>query len=278
MNMKRLLLVWVMMLCLEIVAIAESDTISSFDFNFSESGDGFNRGTVLYLPDFTKIGGYWDLLAVSGGDDTVRVTITPIPLSIPAEETDAVYTYEVRLEGVEAGDAFVRLEFCADGVPRWRCNLYVIVDPSMDVKIQSFELMPAYGDTSHVQIDYGSSEHFTRDQMDAAIAVILSDFTAMHETGDGLELCEWAGFVLNEIHYVSDEESLRRFDEYGIRYEYRDSQGRPYVDGIYFQSSFHTIMTDDGWTGFESGRNYSGYGWTLLLTEDGEWEYATSGY
>ena len=69
MNMKRLLLVWVMMLCLEIVAIAESDTISSFDFNFSESGDGFNRGTVLYLPDFTKIGDYWDLLAVSGGDD-----------------------------------------------------------------------------------------------------------------------------------------------------------------------------------------------------------------
>ena len=80
------------------------------------------------------------------------------------------------------------------------------------------------------------------------------------------------------VQYVSDEESLRRFDEYGIRYAYRDSQGRPYVDGIYFQSSFYTIMTDDGWTGFESGRNYSGYGWTLLLTEDGEWEYATSGY
>ena len=76
--MKRRMLVWVMMLCLATVAIAESDTISSFDFNFSESGDGFNRGTVLYLPDFTKIGGYWDLLAVSGGDDkAVFIKATP---------------------------------------------------------------------------------------------------------------------------------------------------------------------------------------------------------
>lgn len=140
------------------------------------------------------------------------------------------------------------------------------------------ELFPVHGDTSHVVIDYGTSEHFTREQMDAAIAFILNDFTAVHEPNQEDSLSEWAGFVLHEIHYASDEQSRDRFETYGIRYDYRDSQGRPYVDGIYFQSSFHTIMTDDGWTGFESGRCYGSYGWTLLLTEDGEWEYATSGY
>ena len=278
MTMKRLMLVCVMMQCLTTVAIAEAVPFSSFDFDFPSSGEGFTRGTVLYLPDFTNTGSHWETFAVSGGDHTVRVTITPIPLSIPADALDTVYTYEVRLEGVEAEDAFVCLELAKDGLPSWRYNLYVIVDPSLDVKIQSAELIPAVADTAHVRIDYGVSDHFTHEQMDAAIAVILSHFTAMHEPRAGLNWSEWAGFVLHEIHYISDEESLRSFDEYGNRYAYRDSQGRPYVDGIYFQSSFHTPMTDDGWTGFENGTNYGSYGWVLLLTEDGDWEYATSGY
>jgi hypothetical protein len=37
-------------------------------------------------------------------------------------------------------------------------------------------------------------------------------------------------------------------------------------------------MTDDGWTGFESGRSYSCYIWILLKTEDGAREMAASGY
>ncbi len=37
-------------------------------------------------------------------------------------------------------------------------------------------------------------------------------------------------------------------------------------------------MTDDGWTGFEAGRVYSGYQWVLLQTEDGAWEIAALGY
>ena len=278
MIMRRLVLLCVMMLCLATVAMAEPDIFSSFDFGFSESGEGFAPGTVLYFPDFTGTGSHWEILSVSGGDDTVRVTVTPIPLSLPDDAPDAVYTYKIRLEGVEAEDAFVCLELVKDGVPSWRYNLYVIVDPSLDVKIQSAELLPAYGDISHVMIDYGASEHFTHDEMDAAIAFILNDFSAVHEPDQENNLSGWTGFILHEIQYVSDELSRDQFETYGIRYGYRDSQGRPYVDGIYFQSSFHTRMTDDGWTGFESGINYGGYGWTLLLTEDGEWEYATSGY
>ncbi|MBR3016123.1 MAG: hypothetical protein IKH57_03410 [Clostridia bacterium] len=276
--MKRLMLICVMILCLMPVVMPESVASSSFDFGFSESGEGFAPGTVLYLPDFTGIGSHWEILSVSGGDDYVRVTVTPIPLSLPDDTPDAVYTYEVRLEGVEAEDAFVCLELVKDGVPSWRYNLYVIVDPSLDVKIQSAELIPAHGDISNVVIDYGASEHFTQDEMDAAIAVILNDFSAIHRSDQENHLNAWAGFVLHEIHYVSDERSRDRFETYGIHYGYRDSQGRPYVDGIYFQSSFHTMMTEDGRSGFENGRNYDGYGWTLLLTEDGEWEIVTSGY
>ncbi len=86
------------------------------------------------------------------------------------------------------------------------------------------------------------------------------------------------GYVLHEIHYTSDERSRREFETYGIKYNYRDSQGRPYADGIVFESSFHTPMTDDGWTGFESGYSNSYYNRILLKTEDGAREIATAGY
>lgn len=288
MTMKLLMLVWVTILCLAAAlatAAAESAPTSSFALEDAWwCGRGYVPGATLYLPDFTGTGSHWEVLAVSGGDDTVLVTVTPIPLSRPSDAPDAVYTYEVRLEGVEAEDAFVHLELAKDGVPSWRCNLYVIVDPSLDVKIQSFELMPAYGDTSHVQIDYGASEHFTREEMDAAIAVILWDFSTPHEPGQENNLSAWAGFTLHQISYVSDERSQRQFEYYGREFPYRgnhgyrDSLGRPYVDGIYFQTSFHTMMTDDGWSGFENGRGYGDYGWTLLLTEDGDWDIVTMGY
>ncbi len=283
--MKRRIAVCLMILCLAAAlssAAAKSAPTSSFDIEDAWwAGRGYVPGATLYLPDFTGTGSQWEILAIQG---EVSVTVTPIALSHPADAPDAVYTYEIRLAGVEKEDAFVHLELCKNGVPSWRCNLYVLVDPSLDVKIQSLELMPAYGDTSHVQIDYGSSEHFTREEMDAAIAVILRDFSTPHEPGQEDSLSAWAGFVLHEIHYVSDDRSRRQFEYYGqtFRYRgndgYRDSLGRPYVDGIYFQSSFHSMMTDDGWSGFESGRGHGDYGWTLLLTEDGEWDIVATGY
>ena len=258
-----------MALCLDGVAAAEDAQVSSFDFDCAATGDGFASGTVMYIPDFTGSGSRWEILAVSGDNDIVYVTVIPIALPCLAEDQDSVKTYEVRFEGTHPGDAFVRLELCKDGNPSWRYNFYVIVDPSLDVKIQTAELMPAFGDTSHVKIDYGVSEHFGQEEMDAAIAVILAD----------LKAGEWSGFDLLQISYISDERSRRCFDEYVNRpqYAYRDKHGRPYVDGICFETSFMTRMTDDGWTGFEIGK-FSGYKWILLLTEDKEWDIITTGF
>ena len=278
MTMKRLMLVCAVMLCLAAAALSESALTSSFDIPLCLSRDGFTPGAVMYLPDFTGTGSRWDVLAVSGDDETVRVTVQPAALSEPADAPDAVCTYEIRFAGVEAGDAFVRLELQKDGVPSWRCNLYVIVDPSLDVKLQSMELMPAFGDITRASIDYGTSDHFTREDMDAAIAVILAEFSAPHAADQYDNLSGFVGFVLHEIRYTSDEYSRRDFETYGIQYGILDHQGQPYVDGIEFKSSFHTPMTDDGWTGFESSQSYSDYNWVLLKTQDGEWEIVTMGY
>lgn len=105
-----------MILCLGSAALAEGAPASSFDFDFSRRDDGFSRGTVVYLPDFAGTGSQWGILAVTGGDEFVQVTVTPIALSSPADAPDAVHTWEVRLVGVEAEDAFVHLELCKKSV------------------------------------------------------------------------------------------------------------------------------------------------------------------
>ena len=271
--MKRFMLICFMILCL----LPVGGWAETYAFDLGHDSEGFVPGAALYLPDFTGSGSHWALLSVSDSQ-TVRVTLTPIALSGPGDAQNTAYTDEIRLEGLSAGDAYVHLELSRDGGPCWRCNLYVIVDSSLDVKIQTAEWMPACGNIAHTAVDYGASDHFTPADMDAAIAVILEAFSAPR-TGDREEdVSAWAGHVLQAIRYTSDGRSRRAFEAYGVQYAYRDSQGRPYVDGICFETSFHTPMTDDGWTGFEAGRVYSGYRWVLLRTEDGAWEIAALGY
>ena len=251
------------------VGPAETPPKSSFDF--SGEGiliEGYSPGAMICLPDLTGTGSHWEVL--SAPDWAVRVTVWPTVYA-------GVSADKIFLEGVSPEDAHIILELYQEGIAVWRCNLYVIIDPSLDVKIQTTELMPAYGDTSHAVIDYGTSEHFTRDDMDAAIAVIMAEFGARHDKNTR-EFSGWAGYVLNDVSYYSDEQSRKVFETYARRYGRLDSLGRPYTDGIYFHSSFKTPMFDDGWTGLEFGRTYSDYGWTLLKTQDGEWEIVTAGY
>ena len=129
-------------------------------------------------------------------------------------------------------------------------------------------LQPKYqpGDTSQAVIDYGESEHFTQEQMDAAIAVIKSDFL------------NWYGCVMHSIAYVSDERSAREYRYYAGS-ESRKT-GKNYVDGIVFLSSFHTPPEEQGapYSGLNPDQEYTGWNWILLQTEDGPWELVTWGY
>ena len=129
-------------------------------------------------------------------------------------------------------------------------------------------MQPKYkpGDVSQAVIDYGTSEHFTKPQMDAAIAVIKEHFRVMY------------GCRLNSIAYTSDERSAREYQSYAGMMSRRT--GKNYVDAIVFTSSFRTPPADQAYpfTGFEEDSEYSGWSWVLLLTEAGEWEIATSGY
>ena len=129
-------------------------------------------------------------------------------------------------------------------------------------------LQPKYrpGEVGYVKIDYGTSEHFTHEQMDAAIEAVKQRFV------------NWYGCELHLIAYDSDETSAREFRYYAPSQKMKT--GLTYVDGMVFTSSFHTPPEDQGLpgSGFEPDTEYTGWNWILLLTEDGEWELVTWGY
>lgn len=139
---------------------------------------------------------------------------------------------------------------------------------SAEELMQMESLQPKYqsGDTTQAVINYGKSEHFTHEQMDAAIAVIKDRFLT------------WLGCEMRSIAYVSDERSAREYQYYAGS-ESRKT-GKNYVDGIVFTSSFHTPPEGQGdpYSGLQADHEYTGWEWILLLSESGEWELVTWGY
>ena len=133
---------------------------------------------------------------------------------------------------------------------------------------QMGSLQPKYkpGDTSQAIIDYGESEHFTHERMDAAIAVIKDRFLT------------WYGCEMHSIAYVSDERSANEYQYYAGS-ESRKT-GKNYVDGIVFISSFHSAAEDEEYpgSGLNPDQEYIGWSWILLQTEEGQWELITWGY
>ena len=129
-------------------------------------------------------------------------------------------------------------------------------------------LQPKYlpGDISQVTIDYGESEHFTHEQMDAVIAVIKDSFL------------DWYNCELHSIAYTSDERSASEYQYYAGS-ESRKT-GKNYVDGIVFISSFHSAEEDEEYpgSGLNPDQEYIGWSWILLQTEEGQWELITWGY
>lgn len=112
-----------------------------------------------------------------------------------------------------------------------------------------------------VVIDYGTSEIYSQDDMDAAIALIREEF------GKWDEGCE-----LHSIRYASDEcvteENLRWMNDLG--------EDQNYTQVIEFLSDYHSPVDAVG--AWEPDTEYTDWQWWLARTEGGEWELMTSGY
>lgn len=106
-------------------------------------------------------------------------------------------------------------------------------------------------------IDYGESNTYTKDDMDAAIEKIMAEFNT------------W-GCEMHEIRY---SEELT-----GTALEYINSLGNSYDQAIVFETNFHSPVETEETTAWELDTEYENYKWYLGRNGNGEWTLVTQGY
>ena len=111
-----------------------------------------------------------------------------------------------------------------------------------------------------VVIDYGSSEIYTKEDMDEAIELIREQFKSF-------EGCE-----LHSIRYGSDDCN----SEENIKWMNEHEEGQNFTQCIMFYSDFHSPV--EGGDGWEPDYEYKDWNWYLARTDGGEWHLLDWGY
>ncbi|MCR4923359.1 MAG: hypothetical protein K5931_05055 [Lachnospiraceae bacterium] len=121
------------------------------------------------------------------------------------------------------------------------------------------------GEASEVSIDYGDSELYTKEDMDACIKLIEDEFNT------------WEGCELHSISYSSDDEANT---EDNIKWMNELNEGsadaEPLTEVMMFTSDFHSPVEGGG--AWEPDEEYTDYEWWLARSKGGDWKLMTFGY
>ncbi len=117
---------------------------------------------------------------------------------------------------------------------------------------------------AEVRIDYGNSALYSKEDMDAAIAVIQKEFDT------------WDGCELHSISYGSDDacnaENIRWMNEL----EAANDAQETFSQCILFKSDFHSPKNGGG--AWNADQEYTDWQWWLARSEGGAWKLMTWGY
>ena len=129
----------------------------------------------------------------------------------------------------------------------------------MDTGVTLEGWLGAVNETS-VDIDYGTSEIFTPEQLKEAAIQIKCTFAA------------WEGCELHNLRYAGDEAD----NEESLQWLNSLDEGANYAHAADFLADFHSPVEAAG--AWDPDQEYTDYQWWLGLTEDGSWEVVTWGY
>lgn len=117
-----------------------------------------------------------------------------------------------------------------------------------------------------IEISYGTSSIYSRQDMDEAIEVIRSEFST------------WEGCELHGIAYSSDEFCNASNIAWMNELEEADDavKREDFTQCIMFTSSFHTPKYNAG--AWNPDEEYAGWQWWLARSDGGQWKLMTSGY
>jgi D-alanyl-D-alanine carboxypeptidase len=114
------------------------------------------------------------------------------------------------------------------------------------------------------KVDYGTSELYTQEEMDAAITEFKKEFE------------NWLGCELHSVKYAGDECN----SEENIAWLNSLKEGKNYTQVIEFITDFHSpveeeLLKDTAW---EPDKEYTDYQWWLAREDGGAWELVSMGY
>ena len=135
-----------------------------------------------------------------------------------------------------------------------------VQEEAAQAEVPKEENAQADAENGSFKIDYKTSELYTKEDMDAAIAEIMKEFDS------------WEGCEMHEISYT-DDQTCKDNISYANELD-QDKKG--YADCIVFTSSFHSPKEGGG--SWEADYEYEGWQWYLARVKDGSWELLTWGY
>ncbi|MDO4797065.1 MAG: M15 family metallopeptidase [Coriobacteriales bacterium] len=114
------------------------------------------------------------------------------------------------------------------------------------------------------EVDYGTSEVYTHDDIDAAVKAVMAEFGT------------WKGCTMKKVAYTNDQTCKDNL-------EYANSlrkEGTPeFTQAMVLTSDFHSPSAEEAQgTAWEPDTDYKDYTWTLGRTDGGEWQLLTWGY
>lgn len=136
-------------------------------------------------------------------------------------------------------------------------------DPGSESQTESTTQEQAVTTADGITIDYGTSELYTKDDMDKAIEVIQKRFD------------QWEGFQMKSYTFGTDEECNEKNVAWMNQLEAANEAQEVFTQCIMFKSDFHTAKECNN--GFEDDTDYEGFQWWLGRADDGDWKLMTWG-
>lgn len=148
------------------------------------------------------------------------------------------------------------------GYEPWHIRYIDDAGDAMTIRDQGITLEEYLGDVeaSDVEIDYGTSGIYTREELEEAAIQVKCSFAS------------FAGCELHSLHYAGDEANT----EENLQWLNSLSDGAAYTQVAEFLTDFHTSPYAEG--AWEPDEEYTDYQWWLGKNENGGWEVVSWGY
>lgn len=221
----------------------------------ADKEDFFMTGQLVIAPG--------EEFAITSALDKGAITLYLIPADtestideVPDEVADAAITTEVS----GTSSQFFAAE---EGAYMVKAEVTEKATGTVELKVQTAE-GSIETEADDGMTDYGTSEIYSKEDMDGALEMIMQEFTS------------WAGCEMHAIRYAGDECNSAE----NIQWMNELKEGKGYTQCIEFITDFHSPVEDEEVkdTAWEQDKEYLDYQWWLARTDGGDWELLTWGY